>query len=346
MDLIMKELEFMAKITMERPMDDGNPDTDTIKRWQKLFGYSFTEAHKKLQAHRQNISPRIIPEGHWSLVRAEKEAEGHDKESYEHACDILRRHPQPASPALTLPKSPNFLVKMEGPIHSLEMVKAISGKWAENVTRFVGVDDAGDPTVFFLVDARAIERIFAWLTETNSTFQPTFIPCSLARKELSYSSRYPTLGIDATLPQYRLQSDTVKKQKTSMFPLQDTCVYPLQDTNPLFYFFYGTLADAAVLGRVLNKPKETIAYQRARVSGGMLTTWGGKYKRKYKALVDSTEGNNVVEGSVYLVYNPAQEMALRCYETHRYEVVRCQIEILDSDGTAVTVPGLTFRFIL
>ena len=72
------------------------------------------------------------------------------------------------------------------------------------------------------------------------------------------------------------------------------------------------------------------------VSNGLLKTWGGKYK----AIVDAGD-KDIVTGVAYEVLNAEQEEALRAYETHQYELVRCNINF--DDGR--TVPGLTFRFV-
>ncbi|KAK5626388.1 hypothetical protein RRF57_002103 [Xylaria bambusicola] len=121
------------------------------------------------------------------------------------------------------------------------------------------------------------------------------------------------------MPQFRLS------------PAEYTSFTPSQSQYPVCYFFYGTLADPKVLGRLLGtKP----LYKDATVYGGTLKTWG----RKYKAMIDSPGG--VVHGRASWVQNEYQEDILRAYETEKYEVVRCELYT----GTA-KIKGLTFRFI-
>lgn len=55
----------------------------------------------------------------------------------------------------------------------------------------------------------------------------------MAAKDFSADSIHPTLGKDCTMPQHRLGSDTDS--------------LPHQSQYPVFYFFYGTLADPIVL---------------------------------------------------------------------------------------------------
>ncbi len=202
---------------------------------------------------------------------------------------------------------------------NIETLKA-AGQVSQ-ATAISGTDDDGNPANFCVVDATAKANIEAWLTSTGSesSFQPIFIRYSKAEKALT-STLYPTLGIDTTLPQYR--PDTISAEPNS----------PAQNKYPVLYFFYGTLAEPDMLKRLWGVDP---MYRPARVTGGALTTWGGKYK----ALVDSP--GSKVDGSAFMVENVAHEDALRCYETEKYEVVRCAMEMMD-DGTMVK--GLTFRF--
>jgi len=116
---------------------------------------------------------------------------------------------------------------------------------------------------------------------------------------------------------------------------QDVKLLPEQDEYPVWYFFYGTLAYPVVLRGLLGK---TPTYQPAKVDGGILKTWGGKYK----ALVDAHPGHTTpLEGYAFLIRDRGEEDILQCYETDKYEVVRCEMEV---QGLSA-VRGLTFRFI-
>ncbi|KAI0114544.1 hypothetical protein GGR51DRAFT_450234 [Nemania sp. FL0031] len=111
----------------------------------------------------------------------------------------------------------------------------------------------------------------------------------------------------------------------------DPRLLPSQDQYPVWYFFYETLADPAVVGRLLGVDA---TYKDASVQGGVIKIWGGRYK----ALVDSP--GSVVNGHAFLIQSQDQEEALRCYETDKYEVVRCELNL-----GSEKVRGLTFRFI-
>ncbi|KAL7941551.1 hypothetical protein V8C42DRAFT_178031 [Trichoderma barbatum] len=171
----------------------------------------------------------------------------------------------------------------------------------------------------------------AFLSALPKACQPTLIRVSVARKALCSTSFYPTLGIDTTLPQFRPDCS----DSTSSL----SYVRPAQDEYPVWYFFYGTLADANILAHVIGvgEGEETaIEYKRARICRGRLSTWGGRYS----ALVDADECSTV-DGWAYQVNNQSQEDLLRVYETGRYEVVRCTMELLGGDGGFLR--GLTFR---
>ncbi|KAF2145927.1 uncharacterized protein K452DRAFT_192456, partial [Aplosporella prunicola CBS 121167] len=107
---------------------------------------------------------------------------------------------------------------------------------------------------------------------------------------------------------------------------------PTQDEYPVYYFFYGTLAEPQWLKRILNLPEMPIL-KRATIHGGTLKMWG-----PYKALINGPE---TIQGWAYLVQNKKHETRLCEYETPNYEVVRCKIRF-EEEGE---VPGCVFRFV-
>jgi hypothetical protein len=173
---------------------------------------------------------------------------------------------------------------------------------------------------FCLVPSSDMQKVKAWLSSTYPTFAPTFAPIKKARKALSATSAYPTLGLDTTLPQHRPQR------------LDARTYEPMQEEYPVVYFFYGTLANEQVLARLLGHM--TGALRPAHIYGGRIRTWGGKYK----ALVDRP--GSQVDGWACEVMSKDDEDALCVYETAKYEVVRVDIVV---EGRVV-VKGCTFRF--
>lgn len=226
-----------------------------------------------------------------------------------------------ATPARPTRKAAHYLLKMEEPLLAdLDTVKMAAGRTMSKMAEIPGTDDQGNPTKFCVVDRSAKASIEGWLAEKRlPLFQPTFIPYSRADKSLSSLCLAPTLGIDATLPHLRMGSAATVEPT------------PTQNQYPVWYFFYGTLGNPDVLKRLLGVDP---IYRPASVAGGKLIEWGGKYK----ALIDAP--GSAVEGVAFMVEREEMEDALRCYETDKYEVVRCKIGMKDDKSVA---KGLTFR---
>ncbi|KAM5386582.1 hypothetical protein ACJZ2D_000545 [Fusarium nematophilum] len=319
---IFDELEAMARAASLT--DHGEIDDETVNRWKTLFGFSSAEAIQKIEEYRANPDG-IISDAHWDMVRDEEESRGFDRETYEYSCIRRQKAPHRELPqenqqhqlqALT------FLVKLEGPLSSLkDLATAASIESLSTDSIFKATDTTGQATSFCKINGIAKVAIEAFLVDSKIEpgFRPTFIRYSKARKSLSSSSVYPSLGVDSTLPQHRLQIASPR---------------PKQDEYPVWYF-YGTLANRGVLNHLLGINP---TYHSARIRCGRLRMWGS-----YKALVDDPSGNDssIVEGKAFQVQDRDQEETLQVYETDRYEVVRCSIELA---GERV-VNGLTFRFI-
>jgi len=200
----------------------------------------------------------------------------------------------------------------------------IAGKLAHLPETTWGSSDEGDSAIFCTISGQAKYNIDNWLSIQRSNFVPTFARVlQKASKDLSDYSIYPTLGIDSTLPQYRPSSAGV--------------YFPLQDQYPVWYFFYGTLADPVILVRQLSLATGKLPdLKPAKIRRGFLKTWAGKYR----ALVDGTYDSEVV-GMAYLVKSKEHEDALREYEADNYEVVKCEILMAEDN----LQPGCTFRFV-
>ncbi|KAI2470531.1 hypothetical protein F4781DRAFT_176151 [Annulohypoxylon bovei var. microspora] len=318
----LDELESMAQVAVQQSHQSDEPDNGDINRWQSLFGYTYSQAAQKIQDHRSDLSRVLVTESHWEIVRAEKEAQGYNKEAYEHSCSLVTRTTPAVSQKVSTraPKPSIYLLKLEGPLSNVTQVKS-AAELLEDPPELSGTDDSGEPTTFCKINAGDKDKILDYLSRQGSRFQPTFVRYSKAEKDLSVASAYPTLGIDTTMPQHRLVS------------MDDPKLNPAPNQYPVWYFFYGTLADPTVIKRLLGCEP---SYRPASVTRGVLKTWGGKYK----ALVDATDDNAEVPGHAFLVQDQEQEDCLQLYETDKYDVVRCEIRIDDE-----RVRGLTFRCI-
>lgn len=184
-----------------------------------------------------------------------------------------------------------------------------------------GLGEEGDADFAHITGAakRAIED---WIeTQSPRPPRPTFIRLSQSRKDLSDMSCHPSLGVDSSLPQHRLQ-DSPRHA-------------PAQMEYPVWYLFYGTLMDPETVQKCIPLPS-TPRLLPASTRGGILRSWG----RKYKALVDGPPEAQV-DGFAYRVETAEHEEYLRFRETEAYEVVRCRITLEGGEE----VPGLTFRFV-
>ncbi|RAR08924.1 aig2-like protein [Stemphylium lycopersici] len=188
------------------------------------------------------------------------------------------------------------------------------------------LQDEEDGTVTFVqVDVFAKEAIKSHLgPNTAAEFIPRRVP---TEKALCDTSIAPTLGLDTTLPQYRISTTTTSTRKEIQ-----------QNTYPVPYFFYGTLTEPNRLQRLFNLDAvQPALLTPVIVRGGKVRMWG-----EYRALVDAGE-KEVVEGWMYEVQNKEHEDALRFYEGMEYEVVRCDM-MVKGKGKGERLEGLTFRF--
>lgn len=215
-----------------------------------------------------------------------------------------------------------FLVKLDDVLDIHTFTEVTGFRHTPPILNGSSTEEHNIKESFVKVNGSARAKILLWLSEHAPAYRPTILKLSIAHKDLSPEQRSPTLGTDATLPQHRY--DDLKED-----PLQ-----PQQDGYPVWYFFYGALADIRTLSRLHNLEKKP-DLQPAILQGGRLRSWAGKYK----ALIDNYDDTTPVRGHAFLVSCREHEEILRAYETDKYEVVRC---LFDRNG--VVTKGLTFRF--
>ncbi|KAL8730744.1 MAG: hypothetical protein Q9181_004550 [Wetmoreana brouardii] len=340
MDLLAV-LEGMAVNASEDNGGDFEPSEEMVNKWQTLFKYSYAEAVEQIKKDRNDYCRQRVSDDHWDMVLSRMEAQGFDREAYEHWLRICDKPVvsdlDEVDLAISQPGSV-FLIKLEGILSTPEKVQEIASL-SEPPTIDHGVSDTGEASLFCRVTGDTKQTLARWLSKHHPTFSLTFIPLNLAKKDLSPDSIYPTLGRDSTLPQYRqcpleLRRDIGHHHDPAASSVLSYSV--LQDDYPVWYFFYGTLAEIPRLRRLLSLPESEIPIMfPAKIRGGLIKSWQGQYK----ALVDGAD-TDIVHGSAYKVTSEDREVALRLYETKHYEVVRCTITLASH-----TVQGLTFRFV-
>lgn len=184
-----------------------------------------------------------------------------------------------------------------------------------------GLADESDSHRFCQVNGAVKARILDFLRASGHRhFRPTFVRVSASAKDLSSISVAPTLGVDATMPQHRLDSEAAVPGV-------------LEAEFPVWYFFYGNLAKEDILKKLLSLPTSP-EYHPAKVNGAVMKRWAGKYN----AIIDGP-ASSAIDGWAYRVLSDEDESILRFHESENYEVVRCNIQLAGGE-----VKGLTFRY--
>lgn len=211
-----------------------------------------------------------------------------------------------------------YLVRREDPIEDEEIVRNVLE--TNEQLRIHRSEGEYANTTFYELSGKAKEVLRGWLAECHPLFRPTIIHLNKANKELSDMTLAPFLGRDVTLPQHRPDTWDFLPQLS-------------QKGWPVWYFFYGKLAEPEQLQRLLNLVNRP-EYCPARVFGAKLRSWQGKYR----AVVDG-DSDEWVDGSAFLVESQDHEDKLRVFETNAYEVVRCDIQMRNK-----VQAGLVFRY--
>ena len=304
------------------------------ERWCLLFDLrTFSDAGSAIESHRADLTRIRVGDELWQTLQhtlEPVERDGKvmywDKEAYEY---YLGRQRSGVSQTANEDRgegrnsSGTWLVKLAWPHDDVAIVERLLERKVK-VRKGTSVEKEEREETFVEVDGGERRLLQQWARTAGRGKEIVCVKINKAKKELSSISRAPMLGVEASLPQWRLN--------------EREAVWPKQDDYPVFYFFYGTLMEEEVLKKHLAlQHVDTMRYVAyARVRRAKLRTWAGKYK----ALVGG-EPLDAVEGKAWLVQDEEQEDALRMFETEAYEVVRCEIEILQSGGK---VAGLTFRF--
>jgi len=339
MDLF-EELESMAVNAADDCDGEFQPSKEEITRWQTVFSYSYSEAIEQIKNQKSDYSRYRVSNDHWDLVKSQKVAQGYSREAYEQSIKTggqsapSHGEQKPIDTSVSRAES-SYLILLEGILSTPKSIQD-AASLSEPPQAVQAASETGDG-IFCRIDGNMKQSIIDWLSQQKSTFRPTFVRLSKAKKDLAPTSIYPTLGLESTLPQHR--SSSYLNSDTTLPPHRGssshTTFSPLQDEYPVWYFFYGTLADNVLLTRLLSLPEaEPPILVPASISGGLIKTWHGKYK----ALVDGADTDSVY-GSAYEVTSKEREEALLLYETEKYEFVRCCIIMASR-----TVQGLTFRF--
>ncbi|KAM0281073.1 hypothetical protein ACHAO9_010913 [Fusarium lateritium] len=70
---------------------EGDVDYYDVRRWMFLFGYSQSEATRRIKAFRSSPPPFLVTNNHWNLVKQDMKSEGYDREAYEFFCNEKKK---------------------------------------------------------------------------------------------------------------------------------------------------------------------------------------------------------------------------------------------------------------
>ena len=129
--------------------------------------------------------------------------------------------------------------------------------------------------------------------------------------------------------------------RLSLLPPGDNSAETSWPQDPIrdeYCFFYGTLMDPDTLSKVLGSSKPLPMMRPARIIGYEIKLWG-----PYPALLDKPL--NPVDGIVCGLLSPTQLDRLAAYETDKYHLQACLIDVLNHDGsTQKTIEGVSFMW--
>ena len=339
----------------------AEPSTEDITRWGNLFEYCHQDASWLIKKYRSNSLRLRIPDCYWSAIKKEKEAQGYDREAYEFELEYEIRFKLQVKGANEVKGSKKVKEvkkvkggKRNGKVNDLRRGLEWDLIWGlewetrrkymlglgrisnslKKAREAAGLDKSPgtiEDQLSFIRDEATRSAILGLLRDkffnkvtTMGLEAQRAEGINVAAKELDRYSAYPTLGLKPTLP--------AEDEKATFLPAQEE--------YPVYYFFYGTVADLLIVLRLLSTPgTERQVPKPASIMGGKLKTWGPYHV--FRALVDG-QNDDEVNGAAILVGSKEQEYILRMYETKKFEVVRCTIL---TDQGKQQQQGLTFRFV-
>ena len=172
-------------------------------------------------------------------MKSKKEAQGYSRKAYEHWVGMKSNVPRSLGADPAVQSNSTYLIILQGILSTPECVQKAANLPKPPTVINAASEDKG--TLFCEIDGVDKQAITKWLYQNKFSFKPTFVHVSKATKDFAAYSIYPTFGLEATLPHYRPSSGL-------------TMISPSQDEYPVWYFFYGTLADSNVLKSVLSLP--------------------------------------------------------------------------------------------
>lgn len=179
--LLQRELESLAG-NAYNPSDPTNtpaePISTTLTRWTNLFNIPPDSAIDLIMSHRNNLTRTRISDEHWSSIRADREAQGYDREAHEYELELQKRK---ANVTNLLPVDEDvesrmtFLVEVNGLLSSVEAIRKAAG--LEEMPQTVdgwSVEEKREVEMC-IVGSREKKAILQWAAEEGGGFEPTIL---------------------------------------------------------------------------------------------------------------------------------------------------------------------------
>ncbi|KAK5110832.1 hypothetical protein LTR62_005543 [Meristemomyces frigidus] len=132
---LQSELEAMAGNAGIPLSEDQEIPTEgigtTMARWRKLFDMKPDDAVERIIEHRQNLTRLRVSNDHWETIRAEKENQGYDRESYEYELALQKKKAllPTLSPVVdeTTGSTVTYFVELDGHLSTPQDVQKAAG---------------------------------------------------------------------------------------------------------------------------------------------------------------------------------------------------------------------------
>lgn len=176
--LLQQTLETLAgnANTTEASATSVEPMHATISRWQTLFALPQDAALDAIHSHRRNLTRPRVSDEHWSIIRAEQEARGFDREAYEYALELQKRRALlPESLPANEGSGVAFLVELAGPLDTAEKVRGAAGMAEEPVVVKGRSVEENREVELCCVGEEAKGALLRWAAEEGGGFEPTIL---------------------------------------------------------------------------------------------------------------------------------------------------------------------------
>jgi hypothetical protein len=160
----------MALNSLKEPEDEdrSEPSEEESGRWRNLFNYSCAETANLIKEGRKDHSRNRLSDEHWEIVKSDMEAQGDNREAYEHSLEIGGNRVSKNTPfreeimkPSQAPVRATYIIKLEMPLDTLQKAQYAAG-WSHLLAFIQGIEEDGDAS-FCRVNGNAKQAILSWI---------------------------------------------------------------------------------------------------------------------------------------------------------------------------------------